>query len=187
MLHAILPDIIFDNPNNEYEAYALRKEYNRRLLISLGIGVSLILFLVWMNTVNKKEQQNARNQAGKNEVIASTVILLPEEKIEKPVLSSVKPAPGPVQPQIAEPVAAIEYPPIVIVPDDEADPDHIPSQADMTNKQVATANAAGKGYAGEVVPENMLISSGGQEEEDTPANQLILPDSSPEFPGGRRL
>jgi periplasmic protein TonB len=184
LLHASLLDIIFDNRNKEYGAYALRKEYNQRLLISLGIGISLILFLVLMNALNKKGSFNPNNQPEKNKVVITTVVM-PEVKIKKPEPTAVKPAPEPVQPKTAEPVAAIEYPPIVIVPDDEADPDAMASQVDMTNKQISTVNADGKNYTGGVVLEKTVVSSGGQSEEIVPANQSILPDSNPEFPGGQ--
>jgi periplasmic protein TonB len=54
LLHASLLDIVFDNRNKEYGAYALRKEYNQRLLVSLGVGISLILFVVLMNVLKKR-------------------------------------------------------------------------------------------------------------------------------------
>ena len=184
LLHASLLDIIFDNRNKEYGAYALRKEYNQRLLISLGMGISVILFLVLMNVLNKKESNNPNNKPEKNEVVITTVVM-PEEKIKKPEPPAAKPVPEPVQPKTVEPVAAIEYPPIVIVPDDEADPGAMASQADMTNKQISTVNADGKNYTGGVVLEKSVVSSGGQREESVPANQSVLPNSNPEFPGGQ--
>ena len=52
LLHASLLDIVFDNRNKEYGAYALRKEYKQRKFASLGIGISLILFVVLMNVLN---------------------------------------------------------------------------------------------------------------------------------------
>jgi periplasmic protein TonB len=184
LLRASLLDIIFDNRNKEYGAYALRKEYNQRLLVSLGVGISLILFVVLMNGLNKNEQSNPNDQPDRNKVIISTVVI-PEEIIKKPEPPATKPAPEPVQPKPAEPFAAIENPPIVIVPDDEADTVLMASQADMTNKQISTATADGKGYTGEVVLQKIPVSPGGHDEEIIPANQLIIPNSSPEFPGGQ--
>jgi protein TonB len=184
LLHASLLDIVFDNRNKEYGAYALRKEYNQRLLISLGMGISLIIFLVWMNTVNKNEPYNPGNQPGKNGVVLTTVII-PEEKIKKPEPPVEKPAPEPPQLKTPEPVAAIDYPPIVIVPDEQADPDAMASQADITNKQISTVNADGREYTSEVVPEKAVVSSVSQTGEIIPANQSIIPNSNPEFPGGQ--
>ena len=184
LLHASLLDIVFDNRNKEYGAYALRKEYNQRLLISLGMGISLIIFLVWMNTVKKNEPYHPGNQPGKNGVVMTTVVI-PEEKIKKPEPPAEKPAPEPAQPKTPEPVAAIDYPPIVIVPDEQADPDPMASQADITNKQISTVNADGREYTSEVVPEKAVVSPVSQTGEIVPANQSIIPNSNPEFPGGQ--
>ena len=183
LLHASLLDIIFDNRNKEYGAYALRKEYNQRLLVSLGIGISFILFVVLINALNKNKQSGPNDRRNKKEVIITSVVI-PEDKIKKPEPAA-KPAPEPVQPKSVEPVATVEFPPIVIVPDDEADPDPVASQADMANKQISTANGDGKDYSGEIVPEKKLVSSGGHNEEIIPVNQSILPNSNPEFPGGQ--
>ncbi len=45
LLHASLLDIIFNNRNKEYGAYALRKSYNKRLLLSLVTGLTIGFFL----------------------------------------------------------------------------------------------------------------------------------------------
>jgi protein TonB len=46
ILQADLLDILFENRNKAYGAYALRKNYNHRLQWALGISLSLTLFLV---------------------------------------------------------------------------------------------------------------------------------------------
>ena len=185
LLHASLLDIIFDKRNKEYGAYELRKEYNQRLLISLAMGVSLILFLVWINAINKDDQYNRNTQPEKNGVIITTVVL-PAEKIKKPAPPAKKAPIETLQPKAIEPVAAVKDPPIVIVPDDIADVDPPASQADLGNKQISTTNTDGKGYTGEVVSERtMALSSGGQGKEEVLANQSIIPNSNPEFPGGQ--
>src|ERR1700746_2415984 len=45
ILHADLLDILFENRNKAYGAYALRKNYNHRLQWALGISLSLVLLL----------------------------------------------------------------------------------------------------------------------------------------------
>ena len=151
LLHASLLDIVFDNRNKEYGAYALRKEYNQRMFASLGIGISLILFVVLMNALNNDGSFDPGKQPTSNEVIISC-IEIPVETIEKPKPPAAKPAAEPVQPKPVEPVATVEFPPIAIVPDDEADKNLVATHADMINKQIATADADGKDYTGEVVP-----------------------------------
>src|SRR5438270_530974 len=48
ILKADLLDIVFDNRNKQYGAYALRKKYKSRLIISLAIALSsmFLLFLL---------------------------------------------------------------------------------------------------------------------------------------------
>ena len=43
VLHADLLDILFENRNKSYGAYPLRKYYAQRLLISMGVTVSLVI------------------------------------------------------------------------------------------------------------------------------------------------
>src|SRR6185369_8483936 len=43
VLHADLLDILFENRNKSYGAYPLRKYYTQRLLISMGVTVSLVI------------------------------------------------------------------------------------------------------------------------------------------------
>ena len=46
ILHADLLDILFENRNKAYGAYALRKNYNHRLQWALGISLSLVFLLL---------------------------------------------------------------------------------------------------------------------------------------------
>ena len=49
ILQANLLDIVFENRNKEYGAYALRNGYDQRLLKALGIGLGLALLLILIN------------------------------------------------------------------------------------------------------------------------------------------
>jgi protein TonB len=184
LLHASLLDIVFDNRNKEYGAYTLRKEYNQRMFASLGIGISLILFVVLMNALNNDGSFSPGNRPTNNEVIISC-IEIPEETIEKAKPPPAKPAVDPVQTKPAEPVAAVEFPPIAIVPDIEADNNLVATAAEMLNKQIATADANGKDYTGEFVLPKAVLSSDSQEKEIIPADHSIISNSRPEFPGGQ--
>ena len=53
ILQASLLDIIFENRNKGYGAYALRKDYNTRLLIALAAGMSFILFFILISLFGK--------------------------------------------------------------------------------------------------------------------------------------
>ena len=47
ILKADLLDILFDNRNKQYGAYALRRQYHSRLGLALGISLSTILLLLF--------------------------------------------------------------------------------------------------------------------------------------------
>lgn len=68
LLHASLLDIIFDNRNKEYGAYTLRKEYNHRMLMSLGAGLSLVILFVLITRLNNNDK-SFRNDQPQNEGI----------------------------------------------------------------------------------------------------------------------
>ena len=54
ILQADLLDILFENRNKAYGAYALRKNYNHRLGWALGIGLAISLLLMLLNFMGKK-------------------------------------------------------------------------------------------------------------------------------------
>ena len=47
ILKADLLDILFDNRNKQYGAYALRRQYDSRLSMALGIALSTIVLLIF--------------------------------------------------------------------------------------------------------------------------------------------
>ena len=80
IMQSDLLDIIFENKNKDYGAYALRKNYNRRLYKAMGItaaGVSAFILLV--SFTDKKEQEKV-NFIVRNEVILENI---PQKKTEK--------------------------------------------------------------------------------------------------------
>ena len=184
LLHASLLDIIFDNRNKEYGAYELRKGYNHRLLISLEAGLSLILFFVLISRLNNNDN-NLGNDQPNNKGHIVTVIELPKEKIKELKRPVEKARPESVHSKPAEPVTAVEYPPIKIVPDELADPDPVASQTEMINRQISTDKAEGNDHIGVGIADNPGMPGAGHGENFPVADQIILPNSSPEFPGGK--
>src|SRR6266487_4568592 len=57
ILQADLLDILFENRNKAYGAYALRKNYNHRLQWALGISLGLVLFLISLLYKKKNSDQ----------------------------------------------------------------------------------------------------------------------------------
>lgn len=61
ILKADVLDILFDNRNKEYGAYALRKKYNTRLSMALGISLSAALLLFVLLPVNHSKKNTRGN------------------------------------------------------------------------------------------------------------------------------
>ena len=59
ILQMSFDDIIFENRNKQYGAYALRNGYANRLLLALGAGMSVILLgaFVFMNGDQPEKNQ----------------------------------------------------------------------------------------------------------------------------------
>ena len=58
ILEADLLDILFENRNKAYRAYALRKNYNHRLLEALGISFGLAGILLIINSTRHEGNRN---------------------------------------------------------------------------------------------------------------------------------
>jgi len=89
ILHADVLDILFENRNKAYGAYALRRNYNQRLQWALGISLSIVLFLLMFDLSSVKNSDHSIDR--KKEINLSTVDLpetkkpdLPKPKVEPP-------------------------------------------------------------------------------------------------------
>ena len=59
ILSADLLDIIFERRNKDYGAYAIRRDYNHRLLMAIGAAMSVILLFIFINAFGKKNVSSA--------------------------------------------------------------------------------------------------------------------------------
>ena len=62
IMQASLLDIVFDNRNKAYGAYALRRYYPNRLLIALGIALSLVLIFWFLSVFVLKKENVIQNR-----------------------------------------------------------------------------------------------------------------------------
>jgi periplasmic protein TonB len=78
ILHADLLDILFENRNKAYGAYALRKTYNHRLQWSLGISLALtlLMLLFGFNTLKNSSNKTFSDNPG----LKLSVIEIPKSK-----------------------------------------------------------------------------------------------------------
>src|SRR4030095_16658283 len=74
ILQADLLDILFENRNKAYGAYALRKNYSHRLQWALGIGLGLASTLILINFGSKGKLWDKPDQE-KPEIIVHTATI----------------------------------------------------------------------------------------------------------------
>lgn len=70
ILQADLLDVVFEGRNKDYGAYELRKKYNRRIILALGITAAIAAAAI-IATIVAKEINKGRN----NDVKVSDVVL----------------------------------------------------------------------------------------------------------------
>lgn len=175
ILQASLLDIIFEHRNKAYGAYALRLDYNKRMLLSLilGIGCVTVLFLL-QGSVSGNEKETPV-QKERPEMIVRTIEMPREKEPEKPK--------QPEQPKKAPKIAQVKYPVIKIVPDEKADKP-IAAIEDLTGKQISTIDQPGDPYDGTVKPKETPAVTGNGNAEEKPAEDFKGVEVQPEFPGG---
>lgn len=174
ILQAHLLDILFDGRNKEYGAYAIRRGYNHRMLMALGIGLSVFLLLFLLDTCQTGAKTNAAD-ISKGDLNLTAVQLLPDKLPELP-----KPKPSSSKP--AEPVKTIRNTPPLIVPDDVIEHTEAPDVSTINDNVSSTVTSDGKPGG---VPADKPTGAG------TGTTQTIVtevpepaPSFPPEFPGG---
>ena len=119
ILQADLLDILFENRNKAYGAYALRKNYNHRLHWAMGISLSLVFFLS-MISLGRKNSDNAVYK-DKRDVVLSTVEIPKPKTPESP------------QPRRQPEVAQIKSTQIKIVPNEDVKAPQVPASTITKN------------------------------------------------------
>ncbi|MEO6819039.1 MAG: energy transducer TonB [Ginsengibacter sp.] len=105
-------DILFEGKNKEYGAYDLRKTYNRRISIALGVTVALILLLIVgsaiANRINPKDNEK--------ELVVNESTLQQAPPPDEPPPPPPPPPPKQLPPP---PVATVQFTPPKVVKDIE--------------------------------------------------------------------
>jgi len=178
ILQASLLDIIFENRNKDYGAYALRRGYNHRLLIAIGTAMSVILLFVFISMLEKNNETivTRDNTPG----IEIRQIELPKDNPKEP--ENPKEV---VKPKQAEKIATIQYVnKIEIKPDDQVKVT-TPDISELSGKLISTKTTEGNPDDGKTKPVEMPVidpGTGNNTESASPENDFI--ERNPEFPGG---
>lgn len=174
-----LLDIIFEGRNKEYGAYELRRQYNKRLTISLIITASIALLFLLGSFVS---QLNEKNKKGKAEIkeVELAQIQQEEQKNEPP------PPPPPPKPPDPPKVEMAKFTPPKVVKDEEVKEDEKPPEVEkLEDTKIGTANQEGTKDEGIVAPpvedKGGVVEAPKQDDEDKVFQKVEI---DAEFPGG---
>ena len=174
ILKADLLDILFEHRNKLYGAYALRKTYSNRLVIALGIALSIVLLFILMSFINKKDNGNEQNK--RDDIVKLTQLVIPPDKQKEP-----DPPPKPKQ---HPPAAQVDYQPPIITKDYLVK-DVLPDVTDIENANISDQTLAGDKPDGLANTKTESTGTGTvPEKEPEEKNDAPLISREPSFPGG---
>lgn len=180
LMQADMLDILFKNRNKSYGAYALRKEYNSRLLAALGAGMSVILLFILVSKI-KPASHSSASLVPKEEMYIRQVEL-PKEKMKEPEPPKEVAKPKTAAPKIAQ--VKFTTPPKI----ETVVKDPMPAVDDLAGKQTGTVTTPGNpddGLVKQVVPP--VTAPEGHDGGPLPPkeNEFLVQERDPEFPGGQ--
>jgi protein TonB len=178
ILQSSMLDMLFENKNKQYGAYDLRKNYDRRMFIALGICISSAMLIFYVLSMNAKTDMPV--DIIPKDTVTVTYFELPED----PLLPQQQPEIA--RPHPAQTTASVDHQTIQIVPDREIDQINVPTTDDMSHAAVSNVNAAGAPDTGLPVP---AVQGNGNaiaaEPNTSPESGIFDPvEKQPEFPGG---
>jgi protein TonB len=173
ILKASLLDIIFENRNKEYGAYALRNDYDKRLVKAMGIGLGFILLLIVLNYTKFSNAASNNDQNDKEGYVLKSYVVekLPEPEKLKPVEKSK--------------VAQVDHQAIKVVPDNQVKEPIVENNV-VDNAAISNTTSGGSPDAGENITDPGKDEKGKEDaapqEDNTPPVKIYQRD--PQFPGG---
>ncbi|WP_165917200.1 energy transducer TonB [Flaviaesturariibacter aridisoli] len=170
-----LLDLLFENRNKQYGAYVLRKYYDNRLSLSIGIMLAAVLLALFLVNVFSGKAGDVFTPP---EVTVVSLQLAPDKtKAPEPEL------PKPRQ-KAGGPVNSKAFTAPVIGPD----PTNLPPTDDLRNAAISTHNTPGA-VPGDVppAPDPGPIAQGTVPPAPVPAPEVVeAPSAPPSFPGGMK-
>jgi periplasmic protein TonB len=180
LLKADTLDILFENRNKLYGAYALRRQYDKRMLQALGImGLLVLLFAGLSAFTGNNHNSNDENSSPDDVKVA--IVNMPEKEPEPE-----KPEPDQPQPRQEKQRKYLDE--IKLVKENER-VDTMPAQKDIENGNVGTENRDGKEPDGKMKDKPGDGDGGnkdkGEKKPETEKPKEFHPDErGASFPGG---
>lgn len=177
LLQASVLDIVFEHRNKDYGAYELRRQYEKRLWLALGITFALLLVFATLPSLKRSKAAVVPVTKEKPAVVIREVYIRPQPPKE----------PEPVKPRAASApkAAARKYTSqIQIKPDLVAKPD-LPDMADLGDKQIDVRDVDGPPATGPAGPSEIpSAGTGSGPLEPASVSDFEAREVQPEFPGG---
>ncbi len=168
-------DLLFENRNKSYGAYPLRKYYPQRLMISMGIMMSLVVLISFTCLYPDSSLLLTQKHPTVPDIRITECNILPE----------VKPPVPTVRPNSPKPPATITYFKPVIVPDQDVQ-ELMTTIEKIETGAIGLKTTAGPPDNGEPpVGRNNMSATTTQNAESVEKNEVFyVAEVMPEFPGG---
>lgn len=136
ILQADLLDVVFEGRNKDYGAYELRKKYNRRIILALGITAAIAAAAIIATIVAKEINKNKKDDLKVSEVVLQNVT---QKQDQAP------PPPPPPPPKTPPPpkVEMTKFTPPVIKKDEEVKQEEIPPVEKLEETKIDVINQEG--------------------------------------------
>lgn len=174
-------DMVFENKNKKYGAYALRQSSGKRHIWAFGVVVLIVAFVSFLPTLidTVKAKMPVRGPGIDTEVEIAVIDTDKDKIVEPPIEREFTPPPVPVR-------AAIQHVPPIIAPDEEITDDNQPPTTDEVltfDGIVSSVNSEGDSRFG-VDPGE--IDNNNQITEEVPevVKPFVTVEQMPSFPGG---
>jgi protein TonB len=184
ILQADILDLLFENRNKDYGAYALRRGYHSRMLTALVIGLSVILVFAVISSTRAKHLSNKESKPveSRKEGIVIKTIEMPREKTKEPIKPKEIIRQKPVQR-----TATVNFSTPPEIKKDKDVKNAMVAVKELDGKEISTKTTDGKEADMTVVINkepvletgNSIINSSGPSQ---PA--FVIEEKDPQFPGG---
>lgn len=171
ILRANMLDILFENRNKAYGAYALRKNYNHRLQWAVSISLGLVLLLVMITLIDTSG--SSKTPEPTRTTVELTMIDAPDEK---------KPEEPEKKPEKQKPVEQQVKLTANIKITNETD---FPPLDDIISAKISNITVAGTPPTGVVDTTTATPDKGEGKNPVEPAKEFVPVSSDPKFPGGK--
>jgi protein TonB len=136
ILQADLLDLVFEGRNKDYGAYELRKKYNKRIVLALGITAAIAVAAILATVVAEQINKN-RNDKVKVSDVVLTQVTQKEDKAPPP------PPPPPPKTPPPPKVEMAKFTPPVIKKDEEVKQEEIPPVEKLEDTKIDVVNQEG--------------------------------------------